>query len=74
MPAEALEAIDNDVDFLLFKIMDLRAYAHAKEIYDTTPMDQRPKNSVMDVVGSIKIELVKERIAEHLRQEAEDTE
>jgi hypothetical protein len=40
----------------------MRAYASAKEIYDTTPMDKRPKNKMMDLVSDITMEIAKERI------------
>ena len=48
--------------FLLFKIMDFRAYARAKETYDSTPMDKRPKNSVIDKVSEITMGIARERI------------
>jgi len=50
------------VGFLLFKILDFRAYARAKEVYDSTSMDKRPKNPVMDKVSEITMGLAKERI------------
>jgi hypothetical protein len=62
LPEAAVKAIENDVGFLLFKILDFRAYSRAKEIYDSTPMDKRPKNSMMDKVSEITMGLAKERI------------
>lgn len=52
---------------MLFKIMDLRAYARAKETYEqsvkneTDPM-KRPTNAVIDKVRGITFELAKEKI------------
>jgi hypothetical protein len=71
LPCEAIEAVENDVGGLLFRIMDLRAYAEAKRIYDSTPMDKRPKTKILDMVSEIKASFVRERIAEHERQERE---
>jgi hypothetical protein len=68
-PAEAIEALENDVGGLIFKILDLRAYSKAKEIYDTTPMDKRPKSKLIDKVSEITMELAKERIAQAQAQE-----
>jgi hypothetical protein len=42
--------------------MDLRAYAKAKEIYDTTPMEKRPKSKMMNLVSEIEMGIAKERI------------
>jgi len=52
---------------VIFKIMDLRAYARAKETYEhslkteTDPM-KRPSNPVIDKVRSMTFELAKEKI------------
>lgn len=44
--------------------MDLRAYARAKETYDTTEMDKRPKNKMMDLVSEFVMGKAKKRIQE----------
>jgi len=62
LPSAAIEALDNDEGFLIFKILDFRAYARAKEVYDSTPMDKRPKNLMMEKVSEITMGLAKERI------------
>lgn len=62
LPAQAIEAINEDEGFLLFKIMDLRAYAKAKETYDSTPMEKRPRNPLMEKVSEITMLIARERI------------
>jgi hypothetical protein len=56
--------MENDIGGLLFTIIELRAYARAKETYESTPMDKRPKNKMIDMVGSIKVAIQKKKIAE----------
>jgi hypothetical protein len=70
LPHEAIQAIDNDVDGLLFRIIGLRAYADAKEHYDSTPVEKRKQAPMVEMVSEFTIELVKERIA-RARAEAE---
>jgi len=62
LPAEAIEAIENDIDGMLFKILDVRIYSQAKHIYDTTPMDKRPKTTAINKVSEITMGLARERI------------
>lgn len=69
LPADAIEAIDNDVGGLLFTIIELRNYAKAKEIYDTTPMEKRPKSATIDLVGEIKAGIAKERIQQFEKEQ-----
>mgnify|MGYP003396183637 CR=1 FL=1 len=51
---------------MLFRIMDLRAYAKAKEVYDEgqkeTDVNKRPKGDLIDRVSSMTFELAKEEI------------
>jgi len=68
LPNEAIKAIQEDEGFTLFKILDYRAYARAKEIYDRTPMEKRPKNALMSMVSDIEFGLAKEKI-EKFKQE-----
>jgi len=70
LPAEAIDAIQNDVGGLLFRIMDLRTYARAKDVYDSTPMEKRPKSRLMDKVAEIKFGFARERM-ERLKRQAE---
>lgn len=65
-PQRALQLIDDDIDGLLFRIIDLRVYARAKEIFDTTPVEKRKNTPLMDMVGSVTVELAKERIQRKL--------
>jgi hypothetical protein len=66
-PAEALEAIENDVGGLIFKIIDFRAYAKAKHAYEEgqkeTDLNRRPQGPLIDIVRDIDWELNKERLA-----------
>lgn len=63
MPSVAIQALDNDVGGLIFKIIDLRAYAQAKDTYDSTPMDKRPRTLLMSLVSEITMSIAKEEIA-----------
>lgn len=47
---------------MIFKIIELRAYAQAKDIYDSTEMTKRPKTKMMDKVSEITMSLAAERI------------
>lgn len=69
-PAEAHEALENDTGYTIFKIMDFRAYAKAKEIYDSTPLENRPKTAMMERVSEITMGLAKKRIQAALEKEA----
>lgn len=62
MPAEAIEALENDVGYLIYKILDLRAYARAKETYDSSPPDKRPRTTAMDLVSEITMGIAKKEI------------
>ena len=73
LPAAAEEAILEDVGFRVFKILELRDYAKAKHIYDTTPMDKRPKTVMMEKVSEITMGLAKRRIDE-MKKKAEQAE
>lgn len=68
LPNAAVQAILEDEGGLLFKIMDLRAYARAKDVYDTTPMEKRPKNATIEKVSEITMEIAKERIAAYQKK------
>jgi len=52
--------------------MDLRAYAKAKDIYDSTTLDKRPKNKVIDLVSEITVRLAKKEIARKLALQNHD--
>ena len=62
LPAEAIDALENDVGGLIFKILDIRSYLKAKQIYDSTSMNERPKTPAMDKVSEITMGLARERI------------
>ena len=62
LPSQAIEAIEEDVGGLLFQIIDLRSYAKAKEVYDSTPMDKRPKSKAIDRVSEITMGIAREKI------------
>jgi len=46
--------------------MDLRSYARAKETYDSTPLEKRPKNYMIDLVSEITMGLAKKEITRRL--------
>lgn len=56
---------------MIFRIIDLRAYAKAKQIYDTTEMEKRPKGHLMDIVSEITMGLAKKRIEQAQKEENE---
>jgi hypothetical protein len=63
-----VEAIENDVDGLLFKIIDLRAYAKAYQIFrqgeKESDITKRPTGPHIDLVEGFEVELQKERLAQ----------
>lgn len=62
LPRQAVKAIEEDEGFLLFKILEYRAYSRAKEVYDSTPMEKRPNNALIRKVSDVTMDLAKERI------------
>lgn len=64
LPAEAIDAIENDIGGLIFTIIELRSYAKAKEEFDSTPMEKRRKSAMMDKVSEIRTEIAKAKIKE----------
>jgi len=66
--------LENDVDQLIFKIIQLRTYARAKEQYDQGLQEQdlskRPRGPMIDVVREITFEIAKEEIRR--RRESEE--
>lgn len=71
LPAQAIEAIDNDVDGLLFKIIDFRAYAEAKRLYEQgqkeTDLERRPSGPLIDRVRDIFWELSREKLESQIK-------
>lgn len=64
MPNDAIEAIENDVGGLIFKIIELRAYASAKQQYDSAPSaDKRPTGGIYDRVSETVFALKRKEIA-----------
>jgi hypothetical protein len=49
---------------LISKILSFRSYANAKDIYDKTPMDKRPKTRSIELVSEITMGLAKRQIQE----------
>ena len=64
MPDTAIAAIENDSSGLLFKVMDLRIYANAKSVYDTSKPEDRPKGGVYELVSINTFKIAKERMKE----------
>ena len=62
LPAQAIEAIEEDIGGLIFQIIDLRSYARAKEVYDTTDLNNRPKSKSIDRVSEITMGIAREKI------------
>jgi hypothetical protein len=60
---------------MLFKIMDLRAYARAKEVYDRSlkepDMNKRPTGPMIERVRSMEFELAREKINKYRQAEAQ---
>jgi hypothetical protein len=65
-----MQAIDEDEGGLLFRIIQLRAYARAKENYDNTPMEKRssPKG-MMRLVSEITMDLAAVKIEAQLKKQ-----
>jgi hypothetical protein len=40
----------------------MRSYVKAKEVFDTVPLDKRPKSRMLDLVASVKAAIAKEKI------------
>ena len=74
LPAEAIEAIETDVGFMLFKILDLRAYWRAKKAYEedlhVPEMSKRRNSPLIEEVRARTYQLVKEKI-ERLKDNAD---
>lgn len=54
--------------------MDFRIYARAKQEYDSTPMEKRPKNAIMDLVSEFVMGEKKQQILEATRREMAEQE
>jgi hypothetical protein len=69
LPGAALEAIEEDVGGLLFKIIDLRSYARAKKTFEEgqkeSDISKRPSgpdiDRVTDIVGELMVEAFNKR-------------
>lgn len=68
-PADAIENLNNDVNGLIFKIMDLRNYHRSKQAYDEDvknqpDMTKRRNSAGIDRVRTMVFSLAKERMKE----------
>ena len=74
LPAAAIEAIDDDIGGLLFKIIGLRSYKKAKEQFDEgqkePDLTKRPSGPLFDKVREIEWELNKEKLKRKQRSNA----
>lgn len=68
LPVDAIEALESDVDGLIFKILSLRSYAKAKQMFDEglkeTDVSKRPSGPQFDLVRDIYWDLQKARLAQ----------
>ncbi|HXH05850.1 MAG TPA: hypothetical protein VNI83_04595 [Vicinamibacterales bacterium] len=62
LPSAALAELASETGWLALDILPLRAYARAKEVYDSAPdKDQLPKTPLLDLVEEITFALAAER-------------
>lgn len=66
VPSIALEEIENDVDGLLFKIIELRNYAKAKTEYEEglkeSDLSKRPSGPLIEKVQENVFDIAREKI------------
>ncbi len=68
-PKEAIQAMQEDEGEMLFKIIEYRAYARAKETYESTPMEKRAQTPMMMKIHEMQMRIAKEKIDAHLEKE-----